>query len=74
MLKKIPVGFLLLLGLIYVGFGDQFLPPSIGRYSFQVRSSLDGMMIGMFPNLRPKTNPYDRTEDAIQKTEGGKPK
>ncbi len=75
MLKKIPFGFLLLLGLIYIGFGDQFLPPSMGQYSFQARRSLDGMMIGMFPEWRPKTNPYDRTEDALQKTEqGGKSK
>ncbi|MBC7824492.1 MAG: hypothetical protein H7126_11585 [Candidatus Parcubacteria bacterium] len=75
MFKKIPFGFLLLLGLVYVGFGDQFLPPSIGQYSVQARRSLDGMMIGMFPEWRPKTNPYSRTEDALQKTEqGGKSK
>ena len=71
MLKKIPFGFILLFSLIYVGFGDQFLPPAIGQYSFQARRSLDGMMIGVFPEWRPKTSHYDRTQDAIQKTEQG---
>ncbi len=69
MLKNIPFGLILLISVIYVGFGDQFLPPAIGQYSGQARRSLDGMMIGMFPEWRPKTNPYDRTQDALQQTE-----
>lgn len=73
MSKSLPFGLILLLSLAYIGFGDQFLPGSIGRYSFQARHSLDAMMIGMFPTWRPKTQPNARTEDAVRQTEKGEP-
>lgn len=66
MRSKLPVGLLFFVSVIYIGFGDQFLPESIGRYSFQARSSIDQMLINAFPQWQPKTNPYRRTEDAIQ--------
>jgi hypothetical protein len=69
MRSKLPVGFLLLLGLIYVGFGDQFLPPAIGRYSLQARNALDTGLVGLFPSWRPKTAPNKRTTDAIESLE-----
>jgi hypothetical protein len=72
--QRIPVGLLLLLSLIYIGFGDQFLPASIGRYSFQARSSIDQMLIGAFPTWRPKVDPSRRTEEALEKTEKGEVK
>jgi hypothetical protein len=69
MRNRIPFGLILLLGLVYIGFGDQFLPTSIGRYSFQARSSLDQMLVAAFPSWRPKTDPQQRTREAIQETE-----
>ncbi|MGG6267623.1 hypothetical protein ACQ4M3_11805 [Leptolyngbya sp. AN03gr2] len=68
MRSKLPVGFLFLISIVFIGFGDQFLPPQIGRYSFQARSSIDQLLVNIVPNRQPKTNPYRRTEDAIQDT------
>lgn len=68
-MKRIPIGLILLFSVCFVGFGDQVLPQSVGKYSTAARTSLDNMMIAAFPQLRPKTNPYGRTEEAIRKTE-----
>jgi hypothetical protein len=64
--KKIPVGLVLLVSLVFVGFGDQFLPPEIGKYSFQTRNAIDQMLVNAFPNRRPKTDPYRRTNEAVE--------
>ncbi|MCU0549238.1 MAG: hypothetical protein MUC48_07815 [Leptolyngbya sp. Prado105] len=64
--KKIPVGLILLVSLIFVGFGDQFLPPEIGKYSFQTRTAIDQIFVNAFPNWKPKTQPYERTEEAVR--------
>ncbi|HTL88023.1 MAG TPA: hypothetical protein VL134_01390 [Leptolyngbya sp.] len=64
--KKIPVGFLLLLSVVFVGFGDQLLPSEVGRYSFQARNSIDQLLVNAFPHWQPKTHPYRRTEEAIE--------
>lgn len=69
MRSKFPFALVLLLGLIYVGFGDRFLPSEIGRYSLQTRSAIDTALVGLFPSWRPKTNPHKRTNDAINKVE-----
>jgi hypothetical protein len=69
MRSKIPFGFVLLLSLFYIGFGDQLLPRAIGQYSFQTRTALDRLLISVFPNWRPKTNPSERTQDAVEKLE-----
>ncbi|MBE9011002.1 hypothetical protein IQ250_12375 [Pseudanabaenaceae cyanobacterium LEGE 13415] len=66
MRSKLPIGFLFLLSVVFIGFGDQFLPPVIGRYSFQARSSIDQLLVNVIPNWQPKTNPHRRTEDAIR--------
>jgi hypothetical protein len=66
MRSKTPVGLILLVGLVFVGFGDQFLPPEIGRYSLQTRSSIDQFFINTFPQWKPKTKPHQRTEDAVE--------
>ncbi|BAU14678.1 hypothetical protein LEP3755_52290 [Leptolyngbya sp. NIES-3755] len=68
MRPKLPVGFLFLISIVFTGFGDQFLPSEIGRYSFQARSSIDQFLVNIVPNWQPKTNPYRRTEDAIRDT------
>lgn len=65
MRSKIPVGFLFLISVVFIGFGDQFLPPVIGRYSVQARNSIDQLLVNAFPHWQPKTDPYRRTEDAI---------
>ncbi len=68
-MKRIPFGLILLFSVCFVGFGDQVLPQNVGKYSTAARTSLDNMMVSAFPQWRPKTNPYGRTEDAIRETE-----
>ncbi|NJK53975.1 MAG: hypothetical protein HC936_16455 [Leptolyngbyaceae cyanobacterium SU_3_3] len=50
------------------------MPSSIGRYSFQARSSIDQVLVGMFPSWRPRTNPNARTQEAVRQTEGDEQK
>jgi hypothetical protein len=69
MKKRFPIVTVLFLAVAYIGFGDQVLPRSIGKYSTQTRQAIDGMMIGAFPNVNPKTKPNARTEDAVRQTE-----
>lgn len=68
-MKSIPFGLILFFSVCFVGFGDQVLPHSVGQYSTSIRSGFDNLMISAFPQLRPKTNPYGRTEEAIRETE-----
>jgi hypothetical protein len=68
-MKRVPIGLILLLSVVFVGFGDQILPKPIGKYSTAARTTLDNMMVSAFPEWTPKTNPYGRTEDAIKQTE-----
>jgi len=63
----IPVPIVLLLGLIFVGFGDKFLPSPLSEYSTQSRTALNQVVLGLFPSWQPSTNPYDRTEKEIEK-------
>jgi len=55
-----------MLSVIFIGFGDQFLPSASGRYGFQARSSIDQLLVNAFPNWQLETNPYRRTEEAIR--------
>jgi hypothetical protein len=70
--KGLPVGILVMLAIAYVGFGDSFLPGAAGRYSYQTRAQLNALMIKVFPSWQAKTNPNRRTEDAVERMEGGK--
>ena len=63
----LTIGFL-----VFVFFGDRFLPEPLGPASLQTRTSLNQALMGLIPNWRPKTKPYERTEEAIEKEyEGG---
>jgi hypothetical protein len=72
MLTKGRLTFLFLVFLIFLGFGDSFLPQPLSGYSFQTRTSINNFVIGMVPGWKPKTQPYKRTEEAIEETEKGK--
>jgi hypothetical protein len=69
MKKRFPIVTMLLLAVAYIGFGDQVLPRSMGKYSTQTRQAIDGIMIGAFPGISSKTRPNARTEDAVRQTE-----
>lgn len=65
--KNLMVVFLLL-ALIFIGFGDQFLPKPLSTASLQTRTTLDHWFMGM-QFWRPKTQPYARTQKAIDEVE-----
>jgi hypothetical protein len=66
--KGLPIGVILFLAVAYIGFGDSVLPGAAGQYSYQARYALNQTLIKIFPHWKAKTNPYKRTEDAIDKT------
>ncbi len=73
MLRRIPFGLLLLVALIFVGLGDQFLPQPLSGASFKTRTALNEMLYALVPAWRPQVAPYQRTEDALKREEGTKP-
>ncbi|MGD1849541.1 MAG: hypothetical protein ACFCBU_02685 [Cyanophyceae cyanobacterium] len=60
---------LLIIGIIFVGCGDRFLPEPLKGASFSSRQTLNQVFINLFPQRDRKTNPYQRTEDAIDDIE-----
>ncbi|MBE9028385.1 hypothetical protein IQ266_01280 [filamentous cyanobacterium LEGE 11480] len=61
-----------MLAVAYVAFGDAFLPGKAGYYSTYSRATMNNMLVNMFPSWQSKTNPYQRTEKAIEQEENGK--
>jgi hypothetical protein len=68
MFNKANMTVLFILGLIFVGFGDSFLPKPLSIASYQTRTTINNFVIGMFPAWKPKTDPYKRTKEAINET------
>lgn len=66
MFNKGNMTLLFIVGLIFVGIGDGFLPKPLGTASYQTRTAINNVVISMFPAWRPKTDPNKRTEEAIQ--------
>ncbi|BAY31319.1 hypothetical protein NIES2107_31780 [Nostoc carneum NIES-2107] len=73
-MRKTATTWLLLLFLIFVGFGDSFLPKPLSSASLQTRTAINQFVVGLFPNWHPKTNPNSRTERALDDIEKGKAK
>jgi hypothetical protein len=61
---NMTLAFLLIL--VFVGFGDSFLPKPLSTASYQTRTTINNFVIGMFPAWRPKTDPNKRTQEAIK--------
>lgn len=71
---KTTIPICLMLALVFVGFGDQFLPQPLSGASFKTRVAINQWMTGSFHIWQPKTNPYARTERALDQTgKGGTP-
>ena len=64
--SQLTLPFILLL--LYIGMGD-LLPGPLGKFSLQTRSHIDNWIVGLVPQWKPKVNPYQRTQDQLQKTE-----
>lgn len=74
--RKLKANFpiLLLLALVFIGFGDRFLPEPLKSASANTRTSINNAITGLFPSWRPSLDPHQRTEDAIEQQEGVAPK
>lgn len=70
--SKAAIPILLILALVFVGFGDQFLPQPLSSASYNTRVALDRWMTGSFKLWQPKANPNARTERALEQQESGK--
>lgn len=66
MFNKGNMTLVFLLVLIFVGFGDSFLPKPLSTASYQTRTTINNIVIGMFPGWQPKTDPNKRTQEAIK--------
>jgi hypothetical protein len=66
MSRKKPFGWVLLFTLVYIGFGDQFLPKPLGQYSFQIRSTIDNQLVAVFPNWQPQSQTKGQTQEVIK--------
>lgn len=60
--------FLIIGFILYIAVGDK-LPGSLGKTSTQIRSGANDFLVGLFPNGRPKTKPYARTERQLEEME-----
>ncbi|MBW4560629.1 MAG: hypothetical protein KME32_05620 [Mojavia pulchra JT2-VF2] len=69
--RKTATTWLILLFLIFVGFGDGFLPKPLSTASLQTRTTINEFFVGLFPSWQPKTRPNARTEKAVDNLENG---
>ena len=58
----------LIIGIVFVGCGDQFLPEPLKGASISSRQSINQVFINLFPSREGKNN-YQRTEEAIDNLE-----
>ena len=58
----LPIVFIVM---VFVGFGDKFLPEPLKSKSTQTRTSINSFVIGLFPNKKFK-DPNQRTEDFLE--------
>ncbi len=69
MFNKGNFTLLIFLCLIFIGFGDSFLPQPLSSASLNTRTAINNFVVGMFPSWQPRTNPHQRTEEALKGTE-----
>ncbi len=72
MLPKSTFLIFLVVGLVFIGFGDKFLPQPLSGMSYRTRTSLDQMVMSSFKIWQPKTDPNARTERAVEEVEKNK--
>ena len=70
--SKAAIPLFLMLALVFIGFGDQFLPQPLRSASYNTRIALNGWMTGSFKLWQPKADPNARTERALEQQESGK--
>lgn len=69
--RKTVTFYLLILFVLFVAIGDRVLPQPLSNASLQTRTSINKFLLGLAPKQGPKLKPYERTEKAIEREEGG---
>jgi hypothetical protein len=57
--------FLAFIFFLFITMGDQVLPDPLGKASTQTRTAFTQALSSLWPSWKPRTDPYGRTEDAI---------
>lgn len=60
--------FLLIGFILFVAAGD-IIPGPLGKTSAQIRNGANDFLVGLFPSGKPKTKPYERTEQQLEEIE-----
>jgi hypothetical protein len=70
MKRYIP--FILIAAVLFIAGGDRVFPGTVGQASTQTRTVVNSFFVGLFPSWEPKTKPYERTEQELEKIETNK--
>ena len=63
---RIIIPFLLVI--VFIGFGDRFLPEPLKSASTNTRKTINRVVIGLVPeNWQPGVDPNERAEEAFDK-------
>ncbi len=76
-MQKKPLRILIpfLLAVVFIGFGDRFLPEPLKSASANTRHTINRVMMGLVPeNWQPGVDPNERAEDAFEKLDEEKKK
>jgi hypothetical protein len=66
--KPLRIIIPLIVVVVFIGFGDRFLPEPLKSASANTRHTINRVMIGLVPdNWQPGVDPNKRTEEAFEK-------
>lgn len=55
-----------IIALLFILIGDRVLPEPVAGYSFNTRTALNKMLVGLLPSIKPQ-NPDAKTEETVDK-------
>ncbi len=69
------IGIFIFLFLVFVFVGDRFLPKPLSTYSYQTRTQLNQLMMGLLPSKGPRNMNEEREKklDEQVNPDAGKP-
>ena len=58
-------------GIIFIAYGDRFLPPPMSNWSYTSRTSINQILLGSFPTDAIKNNKYNnkKSDQLIEEVE-----
>lgn len=63
-MERKPLNFIIpfVLAVVFIGFGDKFLPQPLSGASLQTRTALNNFMLGLFPKKNIKNQNDERNK------------